>query len=66
MNYTFSMHLLGLPLVHVAIGLSEGSSAVRGIAKGWIAVGDIAIAVIFAFGGGAIAVRAANGGLALA
>ena len=54
MNYTSSMRLLGLPLIHVAIGAPEGSSAVRGIAKGWIAVGDIAFGVVFALGGLAI------------
>jgi hypothetical protein len=51
MNYQSSVTLLGLPLVHVAIGPPEGSPGVRGIAKGWIAVGDIAFGVVFALGG---------------
>jgi hypothetical protein len=51
MNYKSSVTLLGLPLVHVAIGSPEGSPGVRGIAKGWIAVGDIAFGVAFALGG---------------
>jgi hypothetical protein len=51
MNYKSSMSLLGLPLVHVAIGAPEGSPGYRGIAKGWIAVGDIAFGVVFALGG---------------
>ena len=54
MNYKSTFTLLGLPLVHVAIGAPEGSPGHRGIAKGWIAVGDIAFGVIFALGGLAI------------
>ena len=54
MNYKSSIRLLGLPLVHVAIGPPEGSSGVRGIAKGWIAIGDIAFGVVFALGGLAV------------
>jgi hypothetical protein len=54
MNYKSSVTLLGLPLVHVAIGSPEGSPGVRGIAKGWIAVGDIAFGVAFALGGLAV------------
>ncbi len=46
--------MLGLPLVHVAIGPPEGSSAARGIAKGWSAIGDIAFGVVFALGGLAV------------
>ena len=54
MNYKSPISLFGLPLVHVAIGPPEGSPGVRGIAKGWIAVGDIAFGVVFALGGLAI------------
>ncbi len=54
MNYKSSIRLLGLPLVHVAIGPPEGSPGVRGIAKGWIAVGDIAFGIAFALGGLAV------------
>ena len=54
MNYKSSTSIFGLPLVHVAIGPSEGSSGVRGIAKGWIAIGDIAFGVVFALGGLAV------------
>jgi hypothetical protein len=53
-NYKSPISLFGLPLVHVAIGPPEGSPGVRGIAKGWIAVGDIAFGVVFALGGLAI------------
>ena len=54
MNYKSSISLLGLPLAHVAIGPPEGSSGTRGIAKGWIAIGDIAFGVVFALGGLAV------------
>lgn len=54
MNYKSPISLLGLPLVHVAIGPHEGSSGVRGIATGWIAIGDIAFGVVFALGGLAV------------
>lgn len=54
MNYKSSIRLLGLPLVHVAIGPPEGSPGVRGIAKGWIAVGDVAFGIVFALGGLAV------------
>lgn len=54
MHYKSSMTLLGLPLVHVAIGPPEGSRARRGIAKGWIAVGDISFGVVLSIGGLAV------------
>ncbi len=54
MNYKSSISLLGLPLAHVAIGPPEGSSGTRGIARGWIAIGDIAFGVVFALGGLAV------------
>jgi hypothetical protein len=50
--------ILGLPLVHRATGRVEGGRYVRGVARGWIAIGDVAIGPI-AIGGVAI------GGLAL-
>ena len=52
MQYTSRTRVLGLPLVHVAIGGTDG--ATRGIARGWIAVGDIAFGVLFALGGVAV------------
>jgi hypothetical protein len=54
MNYKSPVSVFGLPLVHVAIGPSEGSPGVRGVAKGWIAIGDIAFGVLFALGGLAV------------
>lgn len=59
MHYKSSKSLLGLPLVHVAIGPPKGSLAIRGIAKGWIAVGDISFGIVFSAGGLAV------GGLSL-
>ncbi len=54
MHYKSSASLLGLPLVHVAIGPSPGESGTRSIAKGWIAIGDIAFGIVFALGGLAV------------
>jgi hypothetical protein len=51
MNYKSSLNLLGLPLVHVAVGPTADSTGIRRVAKGWIAVGDIAVGVVFAIGG---------------
>jgi len=51
MHYRSSASFLGLPLIHVAIGAAPGASGVRGIARGWIAIGDIAFGVLFALGG---------------
>jgi hypothetical protein len=59
MEYKSTATLLGLPLIHVAIGPSEGRRSKRGLARGWLAVGDIAFGVIGAAGG------AAFGGIAL-
>jgi len=53
-RYESGLRLFGLPLVHVAIGPSAGQAGVRGVAKGWIAIGDIAFGVLFALGGVAV------------
>jgi hypothetical protein len=63
-EYRSSWSFLGLPLVHVAVGTGTVEGYRRGVATGWIAVGDVAIGVLFAIGGvslGGIAV----GGLTL-
>ena len=59
-EYRSRLTLLGLPLVHIRFrgGLE------RGPVKAWIAAGDAAIGVIFAFGGMAIA-PISFGGLAV-
>lgn len=54
MEYKSAVSILGLPLVHVSLGRLEEGSYRRGIAKGWIAIGDISFGVIFAAGGIAV------------
>jgi hypothetical protein len=64
MDYQTSARLFGLPLVHVATGRLVDGVFRRGIAKGWVAIGDVALGVVFGFGGvsvGAVSV----GGLAV-
>jgi hypothetical protein len=60
-HYKSSLSLLGLPLIHVAIGPPEGSRGIRGIAKGWIAIGDIAFGIVLAVGGLAVGVLSLGG-----
>jgi len=54
MEYRSRSSLLGLPLVHVATTEMRDGRLRRGIAKGWIAVGDISFGVLFATGGVAV------------
>jgi hypothetical protein len=64
MNYKSGFELLGLPFVHVSMSRIEHGQWKRGIARGWIAIGDISFGILFSAGGiafGGIAV----GGLAL-
>ncbi|HTO45131.1 MAG TPA: hypothetical protein VML56_13725 [Burkholderiales bacterium] len=66
MEYRSKATLLGLPLVHVAVGATVDGRYQRGIAKGWVAVGDIAFGVLFASGGIAIGgITLAGGALGL-
>ena len=51
-EYRSSLEWLGLPLVHVRFSRSNGK---RGPVKAWIAAGDFAYGLLFAFGGLAIA-----------
>lgn len=64
MEYKSKTSIVGLPLVHVAIGAAPGSRYRRGIARGWIAIGDIALGVLFSAGGVAVG-GVALGGLAV-
>lgn len=70
MTMKSSLHLFGLPLVHVATGQLVDGRYRRGVACGWIAVGDVAFGVLLAVGGlavGGISIGGlALGGLALA
>jgi hypothetical protein len=54
MSYTSGAKLLGLPLVQVATGRLEGGVWRRGVARGWIAVGDVAFGVLLSVGGVAV------------
>ena len=51
MNYQSSARLLGLPLVHITTGALVDGVYRRGIAKGWVAIGDISFGVLLSFGG---------------
>ena len=51
MEYRSKASLLGLPLVHVATGAIRNGRPVRGIARGWIAVGDVSFGVLLSIGG---------------
>lgn len=64
MNYKTKFSLFGLPLVHISTGKMENGCYERGIAKGWVAIGDISYGVFISAGGiafGSIAI----GGLAV-
>lgn len=51
MEYRSKMELLGLPLIHVSTSKMVEGRFRRGVARGWIAVGDVALGVILAVGG---------------
>ncbi len=55
------LQLFGLPLVHVTGGRLVDGHYQRGIARGWIAVGDVAFGVILAVGGVAVGGIAVGG-----
>src|SRR5512142_610022 len=54
MEYRSRATFLGLPLVHVATGTLVDGRYSRGIAVGWIALGDVAIGVLIGCGGVAL------------
>ena len=54
MEYRSRLRFLGLPLVHVATGGVADGAYRRGVATGWVAVGDIAIGIFFSCGGVAV------------
>ena len=70
MHYRSPLAILGIPLLHVAMGPQPGAESRRGIAVGWIAVGDVAIGILVGIGGvsvGALSLGGVSvGGLALA
>ena len=61
MDYRTKTTLLGLPLIHIAVGPPADGRAVRGVARGWIAVGDLAVGPVLAIGGGAVGGIAVGG-----
>lgn len=66
MEYRSNATLLGLPLLHIATGSSIDGVYRRGVATGWVAIGDVAIGVFLALGGfalGGISVGGASLGL---
>jgi hypothetical protein len=69
MRYRSSATLLGIPVVDVVVRSGAHDGAVR-VARGWIAVGDVAFGVLFAAGGVAIGGLSVGGvsigGLAIA
>lgn len=63
-RYRSGFRLLGLPLVDLAFGPNVEAGEKSGTAKGWIALGDVALGGLFAFGGFAAA-PVSVGGLTL-
>jgi hypothetical protein len=51
MDYRSPATLLGLPLVHISMSRIVDGRFRRGIATGWVAIGDVAFGVLFAAGG---------------
>ena len=58
-HYSSKTTLLGLPLFDLAVGPQPGRQGFRGVARGWIAVGDVALGPLLAVGG------VAGGGIAI-
>jgi RNA polymerase sigma factor (sigma-70 family) len=52
--YRSSLTFCGLPLLDIRIGHSPEEPLVRGVARGWIAIGDIAYGSLLAMGGFAV------------
>lgn len=64
MDYRTNARLLGLPIIHVATGRLVDGSYRRGIAKGWVAIGDIAFGALLSAGGVSVG-TVSIGGLAI-
>ena len=62
MHYKSTVTLLGLPLLHIAVGGGPGTSP-RGIARGWVAVGDISFGIVLSVGGVALGAGLTLGGV---
>jgi hypothetical protein len=70
MEYRSRARLFGLPLLHVATGSLVDGRYHRGVARGWVAVGDVSFGLLLSIGGiaaGGIALGGISvGGLAIA
>jgi hypothetical protein len=64
MEYRSRAAFLGLPLVHIAMSSLVDGRFRRGVATGWIAIGDVAFGIVFACGGLAVG-GVSFGGLAV-
>lgn len=64
MRYETPFRVFGLPLIHIATGADPAGPRARGVARGWIAIGDLAFGPLLAVGGLAVG-GLALGGLAL-
>lgn len=51
LDYKSQRSLFGLPLIHVATCKVIDGRYERGIARGWIAIGDISLGILFSVGG---------------
>ena len=51
MSHKSKIKIFGLPLIHVATGKIVDGRYKRGIAKGWIAIGDISFGILLSLGG---------------
>lgn len=61
MEYRTRATFLGLPLIHVATGSLVDGRYRRGVARGWIAVGDLSCGVLVSLGGVAVGGVAVGG-----
>ena len=61
MAYRSRATFLGLPLIDIATGTTVDGKYKRGIARGWIAIGDVAFGVLLSLGGVAFGLVALGG-----
>lgn len=61
MDYKTPFTIFGLPLVHIKTGKMEEGRYRRGIARGWIAIGDISFGIVLSVGGAAFGTIAVGG-----
>jgi hypothetical protein len=64
-EYASKARLLGLPLIHIAVGTSRGGQPARGVARGWVAIGDISFGLLLSIGGLALGTGICFGGVGI-